>query len=282
MQNKNRLILFLLSLPISLLAKEVWEGGHYQATCKPQYEMAEYAISQLPQRTYKAILDIGCGSGDFTLELSKCAEYVLGVDYSASMIEIAKKSYGHHKKLDFEVGDIRALTNVQKTFDLITAFHPIQWIPNTDQHKAFEQMANHLNPKGICLVLVGDRFNILYNPLMDTVKKEKWAKHIPAGIEPWNWQSITSISNSFEQASLRPLKVLVWYKKYHLKNKQAFFDFMANWYYGAAHFSYLSEEKQEELFYEVLEYFLTLIGYKGEGPVEFESPFVVGIAEKLS
>jgi len=276
----TQVIFTLLMLPISLLAKEIWEGSHYQATCKPQFEMAEYAMSQLPERNYLSILDIGCGSGDFTLELSENAHYVLGVDYSASMIEIANKSYGDVKNLDFEVGDIRYLTSIKKTFDLITVFHPIQWIPNSDQYKAFEQMDNHLNPKGICVVLVSDRFNLLYDPLMETSKKDKWSKYVPADIEPWNWQTVTSISSSFEKVNLRPLKVFVWHKKYYLKDKKAFFDFMANWYYNASPFSYIPEDKQEELFNEALENFLIKIGYKGEGPVEFESPFVIGIAEK--
>lgn len=85
-------ILPLLSISIALGA--TWDGAHYQATCSPQFEMAQFAMSQLPEQAYESILDIGCGSGDFTMQLAQRASYVLGVDYSESMIRRAQESYG--------------------------------------------------------------------------------------------------------------------------------------------------------------------------------------------
>ena len=276
----KKLLISLLGFSVSLFSKEAWEGNHYQATSRPQFEMAEFALSKLPKDHYASILDVGCGSGDFTVELRNNADYVLGVDFSESMIAKAHELYGDRDNVVFKVGDIRALDSIQKTFDLITAFHPIQWIPSADQSKAFESMANRLNPGGTCLVLVSDRFNIFYKPLLKIASQPKWQHYMPEKLEPWNWQTVTSISNSFERVNLRPLNVCVWYKKYRLETKQAFFDFTANWFYGAAHFNYIPEEKQEELFNEVLEEFLTSLSYSGTGPIEFECPFVIGIAQK--
>jgi SAM-dependent methyltransferase len=273
--------LVLIALPLTLVAADVWDGSHYQTTCKPQFEMAEFALSQIPQKNYTSILDIGCGSGDFTVELAKIGQFVVGTDYSESMIKKAKESYGDRKNITFEVADIRSHDNISQTFDLITAFHPLQWIPAVDQAKAFETISSHLNVDGICVILVTDRYNIFYDPLMQTVKLPKWAGYVPDTIEPWNWQTVTKIVSSFESAGLRPLNVFIWNKKYHFENKQEFVDFMANWFYNAAPFDYVAPEKQTELFQEVLETFLASISYK-EGIVNFECPFVIGIAEKIS
>ena len=272
-------ILFIV-LFISNVSFARWDGEHYQSTCRPQYEMAQFAIRQLPKKEYTSILDIGCGSGDFTKELLSIAPYVVGVDYSASMIEKAKAAYTEPDNLWFQVEDIRELSGITQTFDLVLAFHPIQWIPAADQSKAFEQMARCVAPDGICMLLVSDKQNIFYKPLMDTVAQPKWKQYIPSGIEPWNWQTIPTIYHSFSQAGLHSKKIFIWYKKYQFDSKQDFFNFMENWFYNAVPFEYLSPEKRTELFNEVLEQFLAEQGYEGESVIKFESPFIIGIAKK--
>ena len=273
-------IVLFLSVSISISALDKWSGDHYQSTCRPQFKMAEFAISQLPTRRYNAILDIGCGSGDFTKELTQYAPFVLGIDYSESMISKAQSLYGNSDNVSFATGDMRLLSGITQQFDLITAFHTLQWIPAEDQHRAFERISQLLNPKGLCLILVSDRFNIFYEPLMKMAKSAKWQRYIPLDLEPWNWQTVTSMSNSFSQVGLRPLRVFIWYHKYYLETKEGFYNFMRNWLPNANHFRYIPEKEREELFNEVLEEFLNAISYRGTGPVEFECPFVVAIGEK--
>jgi trans-aconitate methyltransferase len=279
--NMKRLIVFCLSVYASASAVENWDGEHYQATSRPQFEMAEWAFNTLPKKKYEAILDIGCGSGEFTKELAKHASYVLGVDYSESMILKAQDLYGNSDDLSFQVGDIRELNGIDQQFDLVTAFHPIQWIPAADQPRAFTRMADMLVPGGVCLVLVSDQQNIFYAPLMDVVQRPRWQSFIPDKLEPWNWQTVASVRKSFKQAGLRPLSISVWYKKYYFASRDEFLAFMKNWFFNAAHFEYVPRQKRYELFREVLEEFLTRINYNGIGAVVFECPFVIGVAAKL-
>ncbi len=278
----TRLIVFCLSVSVSIQASvlENWDGSYYQATSRPQFEMAHYAFSTLPKQKYEAILDIGCGSGEFTKELAKHAPHVLGVDYSDSMIIKAQELYGNDESLSFQVGDIRELSGIDQRFDLVTTFHTIQWIPAADQQRAFNHMAQLLVPGGLCLILVSEQQNIFYAPLMDITQQPRWQGFMPDNLEPWNWQTVTSMSNSFSQAGLRPLNVCVWNKKYRFESKDHFLNFIKNWFFNAAHFDYVPRQKRHELFNEVMEEFLRRIAYSGSGPVEFESPFVIGIAQK--
>ncbi len=171
--------------------------------------MTDFAFRQLPKQQFNAILDIGCGTEGFTQTLTRNASFVLGVDYEPTMIKKAQALYGHNDHLSFRTADIRYLKGTQQTFDLITAFHPRQWIPAKDQHVAFKRISELLEPNGLCLILVSDQMNSFYKPLMEITKRPEWQQYIPANLEPWNWQTVTSISRSFSEVGLRPLNVFV-------------------------------------------------------------------------
>ena len=65
------------------------------------------------------ILDIGCGTGRHSIELSKRGYSVKGVDLSQSQIERAiEKSKGNGLKIDFSVADARNL-EYDSEFDLV-------------------------------------------------------------------------------------------------------------------------------------------------------------------
>ncbi len=93
--------------------------------------VAEYGKSLLqfvPQDPKQRILDIGCGTGTLTQELSKLCRYVLGTDSSAEMIERAKKQYPH---LDFQVTDALALP-WQGEWDVVFSNAVFHWIADHD------------------------------------------------------------------------------------------------------------------------------------------------------
>lgn len=73
-------------------------------------------LSQLPQREYKNVLDIGCGQGFITKDLP--GRRVVGVDVSKNAIKYAKKI--KKKGLSFITASIFDLNNIFKQrFDLI-------------------------------------------------------------------------------------------------------------------------------------------------------------------
>lgn len=86
-------------------------------------------IAQLPALHGKAVLDIGCGAGDFAAHCVQYgAIYVTGVDISANMIELAIKRHTH-EKLHFKRVAFEEMTVQDESFDVITsslAFHYIE------------------------------------------------------------------------------------------------------------------------------------------------------------
>lgn len=52
------------------------------------------------------ILDIGCGTGEFSRLLAKRADKVIAIDLSPNMIEFAKQHSKHYTNIDFQVADV--------------------------------------------------------------------------------------------------------------------------------------------------------------------------------
>ena len=72
----------------------------------------------LKLESLKSVLDIGCGTGTFALELSQTGVHVLGVDLSEEMIEISrKKAQETESTASFSVADMRDLGTIEEQFD---------------------------------------------------------------------------------------------------------------------------------------------------------------------
>ncbi|CAF2768259.1 unnamed protein product [Rotaria sp. Silwood2] len=75
--------------------------------------------------TGKRALDLGCGQGYYTriLKALNCT-YVLGVDVSSAMIDLARKIESHNKDdIDYIVADARTLPSPQQPFNLVTCIY---------------------------------------------------------------------------------------------------------------------------------------------------------------
>lgn len=85
----------------------------------------EIAMRESGDVAGKSILDIGCGSGVYSIELARRgARRVLGLDFSEPMLEIARRSAreaGVGDAIDFERGEFLAHDLGAETFDVSIA-----------------------------------------------------------------------------------------------------------------------------------------------------------------
>jgi 2-polyprenyl-3-methyl-5-hydroxy-6-metoxy-1,4-benzoquinol methylase len=83
--------------------------------------------------TGKAVLDIGCGSGVYSVDFARRgARRVLGVDFSANMLELARQEavkYNVADKCEFVREDFTQL-NTQEKFDLSIAIGVFDYLPD--------------------------------------------------------------------------------------------------------------------------------------------------------
>lgn len=98
------------------------------------------------------ILDIGCGSGDpIAKYFIKNGNQVTGIDFSSSMIELAKERYPSQKWM---IADMRDF-NLNQKFDGIIAWNSFFHLNHEDQKKALKTFSIHLNDNGALMFTAG-------------------------------------------------------------------------------------------------------------------------------
>lgn len=81
---------------IALLPDEEWDhNAHYH----------EYLLGQMPERC-RRVLEIGCGTGEFSRLLAGRAERVLAIDLSPRMIRLARERSKLYPNVEFVSGDV--------------------------------------------------------------------------------------------------------------------------------------------------------------------------------
>ncbi len=119
------------------------------------YKEESHLIKRTIKRySYKPahLLDIGCGTGEYSKLLTSNNLHVTGLDKSSYMIKKAKKKFKNNKYLKFVKGDLLKYKSKIK-FDIISAlFHILSYqIKNSQIDKFFQNSANMLNKKGIII-----------------------------------------------------------------------------------------------------------------------------------
>jgi SAM-dependent methyltransferase len=100
----------------------------------------------------KTLMDLGCGTGEYSKLMTNLGLEVLGVDISPHMLKIARKKYSKNKKLKFFHSGINNL-KINKKFDIISAlFHILSYQTNNKNiNSFFHTSQKYLNKDGILI-----------------------------------------------------------------------------------------------------------------------------------
>lgn len=100
----------------------------------------------------KRVIDVGCGSGYLTAKIARQASFVLGLDPSKGMIEVANREYGHLPRLQFVNKSIESFSKNQTSimFDAAISNMSLITIPNLEE--ALSAVSLVLLPKGIFVI----------------------------------------------------------------------------------------------------------------------------------
>jgi ubiquinone/menaquinone biosynthesis C-methylase UbiE len=103
----------------------------------------------------QVVLDLGCGVGRLTRSLAKAARLVVGLDYSAAMIERAHKDASGLNTL-FVQGSATEMPFASQSFDGIVVSGVLQHIPaGAPIDSACAEIARVVRPHGTILMLEG-------------------------------------------------------------------------------------------------------------------------------
>ncbi len=105
----------------------------YRNNSSSQASQAAQLLKKLSIKEDSSILDVGCGCGDITANLSTLAKKgrVVGVDPSQSMIQLAADTYSEQIYSNLEFNEIKAEDiGFDNEFDLVMCFNALMWVRN--------------------------------------------------------------------------------------------------------------------------------------------------------
>jgi trans-aconitate 2-methyltransferase len=106
-----------------------WDAAQYDSVKAPQVDAGKELIAMAKVKNSDSVLDIGCGTGKLTLELSRLASKgtVVGIDPSEEMLEKAEEMSGARDNIRFMLIPGQSMQFTDQ-FDLVFSNSALQWI----------------------------------------------------------------------------------------------------------------------------------------------------------
>jgi trans-aconitate 2-methyltransferase len=170
-------------------AKQNWNAQDYARNSTAQQEWARELIAKLSLHGHESILDIGCGDGKITAELSKLVGgNVVGIDSSADMIRTASAefptaTYPNLSFVQMDAGDIRFNT----MFDIAFSNAVLHWVE--DQCTVLRGVHGCLKAGGKILFQMGGRGNAaeVLSVMQQVLQRSHWRRYYESFVSPYHF-----------------------------------------------------------------------------------------------
>jgi SAM-dependent methyltransferase len=104
---------------IALLKTADWDhNNHYHS----------FLLNQLPNKG-NLVLDIGCGTSEFSRLLARRFERVIAIDLSSKMIKVARQNSTNYSNINFQVADILQWQFPLEKFEAIVSIATVHHLP---------------------------------------------------------------------------------------------------------------------------------------------------------
>lgn len=137
-----------------------WDAKDYQDNSAVQQKWARELIVKIGLKGSEKVLDIGCGDGKITAEISKELPdgSVIGVDNSKEMIDLANKNfpYKSYRNVSFKLCDAKEL-NFFNEFDIVFSNATLHWVKN--HVPVLQGIKKALKKNGKLLIQMGGKGN---------------------------------------------------------------------------------------------------------------------------
>ena len=161
-----------------------FDGEKYKKASRHQKEWGSKLISSLQLKGNEAILDLGCGDGILTKQLSLLVPdgHVLGIDASAGMIE--KTGQNVHENLQFRHMDINEM-DFDNEFDVIFSNAALHWIK--DHERLLKNTYAALKPGGTAIWnFAGDgNCETFYGVMRKKIRDDRYKEYFADFEWPW-------------------------------------------------------------------------------------------------
>jgi len=131
-----------------------WNARLYDDKHSFVFKYGEDLISMLAPQAGERVLDLGCGTGHLTRQISLTGARVIGIDSSAPMIEKASAIF---PDIDFRVMNATDF-QFNHLFDAVFSNAVLHWV--LDKEAAIDCITHHLRPGGRLVLEMGGKGNV--------------------------------------------------------------------------------------------------------------------------
>lgn len=134
---------------------EAWNGGesvhyvdHADRYDRQLAPFTEALLEQVRLAPHRSVLDVGCGCGALTLAAGRIADAVVGLDFSAPLVDVASERAraAQMENVEFVVADAQTHDFSTGTFDLVVSQFGLMFFD--DPVGAFSNLRRSLVPRG--------------------------------------------------------------------------------------------------------------------------------------
>jgi SAM-dependent methyltransferase len=175
-----------------------WDGALYAANTSHHRRLDEWFLQNFPVRPTDRVLDIGCGSGDFSVVVADLlpAGQLVGIDPQDSLLEQARKVGRDNQTFaQLRAQDVAAAF-APKSFDAIFSRAVFHWIPGEDYPAIFAAVRELLKPGGWFRLECGGAGNI--NAILPFLTDVSQHHHGPP--PPWTFSDPGTALDLLESA----------------------------------------------------------------------------------
>jgi trans-aconitate methyltransferase len=175
-------------------SRNTWNPTFYDESLGIITRLGAGVVDLLAARPGERILDLGCGTGHLTAQISQAGAETIGIDSAEPMIARAREAYPN---LRFEVARGEDFT-LDAPVDAVFSSAVLHWIP--DQAAVHAGVARALKPGGRFVAEMGGKGNV--RTLLDALAQALSEEGVPPEQipHPWSFFSIPEYSTMLEQA----------------------------------------------------------------------------------
>jgi SAM-dependent methyltransferase len=201
-------------------------------------------IDLLDPKSGKKSLDVGCGSGELTNQISERRAVAIGIDSDPSMVKRAKAIFPNSSFFCADAREVRT-ADLDGLVDAIFSNAALHWVK--DAEEAIASMSGALKPGSRFVIGFGGKGNV-----QGIVGASLKVQGRPESDSPWYFPSMSAYSKILERNGIEVLSAALFDRPTFLEDGE---NGMKNWFemFGDGLFSGTTEGEKEKLVTEAID-----------------------------